>query len=123
MERLDFASVMAVLGRNVPDEDFGNQRDFRDSLFIDVNLNPYVAVEFDQGQVCPMKATRPGSSGLHKDTLLIVDNFHVTASRDQYPNAVLKYRCRILFTARSGYEKHISPEVRITLIHTVAYKI
>ena len=28
MERLDFASVMAVLRRNIPDEDFGNQTDF-----------------------------------------------------------------------------------------------
>ena len=52
MERLDFASVMAVLRRNIPDEDFGNQTDFLYSLFIDVNLNPYSAVEFDQGQVC-----------------------------------------------------------------------
>ena len=52
MERLDFASVMAVLRRNIPDEDFGNQTDFLYSLFIDVNLNPYFAVEFDQGQVC-----------------------------------------------------------------------
>ena len=28
MERLDFASVMAVLRRNIPDESFGNQADF-----------------------------------------------------------------------------------------------
>ena len=28
MERLDFASVMAVLRRNIPDENFGNQADF-----------------------------------------------------------------------------------------------
>ena len=28
MERLDFASVMAVLRRNIPDEDFSNQADF-----------------------------------------------------------------------------------------------
>ena len=28
MERLDFASVMAVLRRNIPVEDFGNQTDF-----------------------------------------------------------------------------------------------
>ena len=37
MERLDFASVMAVLRRNIPDEDFGNQTDFLYSLFINVN--------------------------------------------------------------------------------------
>lgn len=42
MERLDFASVMAVLRRNIPVEDFGNQTDFLYSLFIDVNLNPFL---------------------------------------------------------------------------------
>ena len=36
MERLDFASVMAVLRRNIPDENFGNQADFLDSLFLDM---------------------------------------------------------------------------------------
>ena len=52
MERLDFASVMAVLRRNIPDENFGNQADFLHSLFIDVNMRPQYAIEFDQGQVC-----------------------------------------------------------------------
>ncbi|MBQ7872121.1 MAG: ATP-binding protein [Oscillospiraceae bacterium] len=52
MERLDFASVMAVLRRNIPDENYGNQTDFLYSLFIDVNLRPQSAIEFDQGQVC-----------------------------------------------------------------------
>ena len=36
MERLDFASVIAVLRRNIPDENFGNQADFLDSLFVDL---------------------------------------------------------------------------------------
>ena len=49
MERLDFASVMTVLRRNIPDENFGNQTDFLDSLFADVNLDPDFAVDFDQG--------------------------------------------------------------------------
>lgn len=52
MERLDFASVMAVLRRNIPDENYTNQADFLYSLFVDVNLNPQYAVEFDNGQVC-----------------------------------------------------------------------
>ena len=52
MERLDFASVMAVLRRNIPDENFENQTDFLHSLFIDVNMRPQYAIEFDQGQVC-----------------------------------------------------------------------
>ena len=52
MERLDFASVMAVLRRNIPDENFGNQADFLDSLFLDMGFSPQTAMEFDQGQVC-----------------------------------------------------------------------
>ena len=52
MERLDFASVMAVLRRNIPDENFGNQADFLDSLFMDLGFSPQTAMEFDQGQVC-----------------------------------------------------------------------
>ena len=52
MERLDFASVMAVLRRNIPDENFGNQADFLDSLFWDMGFSPQTAMEFDQGQVC-----------------------------------------------------------------------
>ena len=52
MERLDFASVMAVVRRNIPDEDFGNQTDFGDSLFLDMGFSPQTAMEFDQGQVC-----------------------------------------------------------------------
>ena len=52
MERLDSASVMAVLRRNIPDENFGNQADFLDSLFLDMGFSPQTAMEFDQGQVC-----------------------------------------------------------------------
>ena len=52
MERLDFASVMAVLRRNIPDENYGNQTDFLYSLFVDVNLCPQSAIDFDPGQVC-----------------------------------------------------------------------
>lgn len=52
MERLDFASVMAVLRRNIPDENFGNQADFLDSLFVDLGSSPQTAMDFDQGQVC-----------------------------------------------------------------------
>ena len=52
MERLDFASVMAVLRRNILDENFGNQADFLDSLFLDMGFSPQTAMEFDQGQIC-----------------------------------------------------------------------
>ena len=47
---------------------------------------------------------------LREDTLLIVDNFNVTASQDQFLDVMLEYRCRILFTTRSRYENHISLE-------------
>ena len=48
---------------------------------------------------------------LQEDTLLIVDNFNVTASQEQFLDVMMKYRCRILFTIRSRYENHISLEV------------
>jgi len=48
---------------------------------------------------------------LQEDTLLIVDNFNVTASQDPFLDMMLTYRCRILFTTRSRYENHISLEV------------
>ena len=38
---------------------------------------------------------------LRENTLLIVDNFNVTASQDQLQDVMLKYRCRIIFTTRS----------------------
>ena len=128
MERLDFASVMAVLRRNIPDENFGNQADFLDSLFLDMGFSPQTAMEFDQGQVCRwingLARLSPNIISfyqdsfnqrklvsLREDTLLIVDNFNVTASEDQFLDVMLKYRCRILFTTRSRYENHISLEV------------
>ena len=38
---------------------------------------------------------------LREDTLLIIDNFNTTATRDAVLDVVLKYRCRVLFTTRS----------------------
>ena len=38
---------------------------------------------------------------LREDTLLIIDNFNVTATQDVFLSVVMKYHCRILFTTRS----------------------
>ena len=43
---------------------------------------------------------------LKDDTLLIIDNFNVTATQDSFLSVVLKYRCRILFTTRSKFDGH-----------------
>lgn len=43
---------------------------------------------------------------LINDTLLIIDNFNVTATQDRFLPVVLKYRCRILFTTRSKFDGH-----------------
>lgn len=48
---------------------------------------------------------------LREDTLLIVDNFNVTASQDSFLDTMLKYRCRIIFTTRCRYENYITQEV------------
>lgn len=45
---------------------------------------------------------------LKEDTLLIIDNFNTTASKDAFLSVLLKYRCRILFTTRSGFDNYAS---------------
>ena len=43
---------------------------------------------------------------LKSDTLLIIDNFNVTATQDNFLSVVLKYRCQILFTTRSKLDEY-----------------
>lgn len=43
---------------------------------------------------------------LKDDTLLIIDNFNMTATQDSFLSVVLKYRCRVLFTTRSKFDGH-----------------
>lgn len=45
---------------------------------------------------------------LKEDTLLIIDNFNVTATQDSLLSVVMKYRCRILFTTRSRFNNYTS---------------
>lgn len=44
---------------------------------------------------------------LKEDTLLIIDNFNVTATQDGLLSVVMKYRCRVLFTTRSRFNNYI----------------
>ena len=51
---------------------------------------------------------------LKEDTLMIVDNFNVTADQDDFLPVMLKYRCRILFTTRNvwgGYTEYVISEI------------
>lgn len=43
---------------------------------------------------------------LKEDTLLIIDNFNVTATQDSLLSVVMKYRCRILFTTRRRFNNY-----------------
>ena len=52
MERLDFASVMAVLRRNISEDLCPNQLDLIEALFRDMGYNPDSCMEFDNGLVC-----------------------------------------------------------------------
>lgn len=45
---------------------------------------------------------------LKEDTLLIIDNFNVTATQDGLLSVVMKYRCRVLVTTRSRFNNYIS---------------
>ncbi len=44
---------------------------------------------------------------LKEDTLLIIDNFNVTAEKDTLLPIVMKYRCRIVFTTRSRLDNYV----------------
>lgn len=51
---------------------------------------------------------------LREDTLIIIDNFNTTATKDSFLSVMLKYRCRILFTTRSrmdGYPALLLEEI------------
>ena len=52
MERLGFASVMAVLRRNIAEESIQNQADFVYSLFVDIDDGTDNVVDFYNGQAC-----------------------------------------------------------------------
>ena len=41
---------------------------------------------------------------LKEDTLIIIDNFNTTATKDTFLSVMLKYKCRLLFTTRSRIE-------------------
>lgn len=43
---------------------------------------------------------------LFEDTLLVIDNFNVTATEDPFLDELLEYRCRILFTTRCRYDDY-----------------
>ena len=49
---------------------------------------------------------------LKEDTLLIIDNFNATPEEDDFFDAILRYRCRIMFTTRNRFEDRASLELR-----------
>ena len=49
---------------------------------------------------------------LQSDTLLIIDNFNVTATQDSFLSVVLKYRCQILFTTRSNLNEYCTFQLK-----------
>lgn len=48
---------------------------------------------------------------LKEDTLLIIDNFNVTATKDSFLSVIMKYHCRILFTTRSRLDNYVSMQL------------
>jgi Archaeal ATPase. len=49
---------------------------------------------------------------LKSDTLLIIDNFNVTATQDSFLSVVLKYRYQILFTTRSNLNEYCTFQLK-----------
>lgn len=63
---------------------------------------------------------------LKEDTLLIVDNFNVTAGEDDQLAEVMAYRCKVLFTTRCSFEEYPTLELheisdQQTLLHLMGY--
>lgn len=52
MERLDFASVMTVLRRNINEDLCPNQLELVETLFCDMGSSPEYCMDFDNGLVC-----------------------------------------------------------------------
>ena len=52
LERLDFASVMTVLRRNINEDLCPNQLELVETLFCDMGRNTESCMEFDNGLVC-----------------------------------------------------------------------
>ena len=52
MERLDFASVLTVLRRNINEDLCPNQLELVETLFCDMGSSPESCMEFDNGLVC-----------------------------------------------------------------------
>ena len=62
---------------------------------------------------------------LKEDTLLIVDNFNVTAAEDDLLAEVMAYRCKVLFTTRCRYDEYPMLELseinnKQTLLHLMS---
>ena len=49
---------------------------------------------------------------LKEDTLLIIDNYNATPEEDDFFDAILRYRCRVMFTTRNRFEDRASLELR-----------
>ena len=60
---------------------------------------------------------------LKKDSLLIIDNFNTTTTRDKLLSVVLKYRCRILFTTKSNFSDHSQVTVEEISDHAVLFDL
>ena len=43
---------------------------------------------------------------LKEDTLIIIDNFNTTSTKEPIFDVIMKYRCRILFTTRSRFDNY-----------------
>lgn len=48
---------------------------------------------------------------LKEDTLLIIDNFNTTATKDSFLPVIMKYNCRVLFTTRSRLDNYTSMQL------------
>ena len=60
---------------------------------------------------------------MKKDSLLIIDNFNTTTTRDKLLSVILKYRCRILFTTKSNFSDHSQVTIEEISDHAVLFDL
>lgn len=56
---------------------------------------------------------------LKQNTLIIIDNFNVSASYDKLLDVIMKYRCRVLFATRSQFEQYHCYEIKELSVKTL----
>lgn len=116
-ERKVFLHGIAGIGKSELVKAYAKKykKDYRNILYIAysgslkqdiIDLDFVDDLQEDSEEECFCKHNRFLRS-LKEDTLLIIDNFNVTAEKDNLLPIVMKYCCRVVFTTRSRLANYV----------------